>query len=82
MLRTDADDIGGGEVLLITHMLKNMEARRLTPRCGRGSAATWLLCLHLVLLFVLLGLNAVFAPGYPLRFVHRCSPIRSNQNKI
>jgi hypothetical protein len=75
MLRTEADDIGGGDVLLIAHVLKNIETRRLTPRCRRGYTATWLLCLHFVLFFVLLCFNAVFAPGHPLRLVHGCSPL-------
>ena len=77
MLRTEADDIGGGDVLLIVHMLKNMEARRLTPRCRRGYTATWLLRLHFVLLFILFCFNAVFTPGYPLRLVHGYSPLEN-----
>src|SRR2546422_4364699 len=79
MLRTEADEIGGGEVLLIAHMLCEGEARRLASRCGRGYSSAWLLRLSFVLLFVLLRLDAMFAPGYFFRLVHEWF---SNQDSI
>lgn len=66
MLRTEADEIGGGE-LLITHVLHDKEARRLTPRCRCSSGDRFL---SFALLFVLFGFDAMFAPGYFFRLVH------------
>jgi hypothetical protein len=113
ILRTEADDVEGGEVFIVHNMSKlgvggsatNPQFRqlneerplgrqsstksagervvdaRLPPRCGGGCRAAGFLHLHLVLLFVLLCFDAMFAPGYLLRLVHAvCSPIKLGQN--
>src|SRR5579884_1596687 len=81
ILRTEADDIGGCE-LLILHayrankvLVSNRKARRLSPRCRGGNGASrFLLCL--AFLFRLLFLDAMLPPGDFLRLVHMFPPLK------
>lgn len=79
ILRTEAEDIGGGEPLMCFALEKyqgqaswpTKAARRLAARyCGRRAAAF----LYLAFIISLFGFDAVFTPGNTFCLVHMLLP--------